>query len=68
MATIKNFEDLKAWQKAREVAGYVYELTPKQKFSRDLVCVIRFKKRQVQSCTILPKDLNQATTPNLRVF
>lgn len=34
MTTIKNFEDLKAWQKAREVAGYVYELTRKQKFSR----------------------------------
>jgi hypothetical protein len=29
MATIRNFEDLKAWQKAREVAGYVYELTRK---------------------------------------
>jgi len=35
MTTIKNFEDLKAWQNAREVAGYVYELTRKQKFSRD---------------------------------
>jgi four helix bundle protein len=35
MTTIKNFEDLKAWQKAREVAGYVYTLTRKQKFSRD---------------------------------
>jgi hypothetical protein len=29
MATIRNFEDLKAWKKAREVAGYVYELTRK---------------------------------------
>jgi four helix bundle protein len=35
MSTIKNFEDLKAWQKARELAGYVYALTRKQKFSRD---------------------------------
>lgn len=35
MTTIKNFEDLKAWQKARELAGYVYELTRKDKFSRD---------------------------------
>jgi len=25
MTTIKNFEELKAWQKARELAGYVYE-------------------------------------------
>ena len=35
MTTIKNFEDSKAWQKARELAGYVYSLTRKQKFSRD---------------------------------
>ena len=35
MTTIKNFEELKAWQKARELAGYVYELTRKELFSRD---------------------------------
>jgi four helix bundle protein len=35
MSTIKNFEDLKTWQKARKMAGYVYTLTRKQKFSRD---------------------------------
>ncbi|MBK9923895.1 MAG: four helix bundle protein [Anaerolineales bacterium] len=35
MATIKNFEELTSWQKARELAGYVYELTRRDKFSRD---------------------------------
>ena len=35
MTTIKNFEDLIAWQKARELAGNVYELTRHDKFSRD---------------------------------
>ena len=35
MTTIKNFEELKAWQKARELAGYVYEMTRYDKFSRD---------------------------------
>jgi len=35
MTTIKNFEDLKAWQKARELAGCAYTLTRKQKFARD---------------------------------
>lgn len=35
MTTIQNFEDLKAWQKARELAGTIYTLTRKQKFSRD---------------------------------
>ena len=35
MATIKNFEELKAWQKARELAGSIYELARHEKFSRD---------------------------------
>ncbi len=35
MTTINNFEELKSWQKARELAGYVYELTRKDMFSRD---------------------------------
>ena len=35
MTTIKNFEELKAWQKARELASYIYGLTRKERFSRD---------------------------------
>lgn len=35
MTNIKNFEELIAWQKSRELAGYVYELTRQDKFSRD---------------------------------
>jgi four helix bundle protein len=35
MTTIKNFEELIAWQKARELAGNVYKLTRQDKFSRD---------------------------------
>ncbi|MCZ2127033.1 MAG: four helix bundle protein [Anaerolineales bacterium] len=35
MATVKNFEELNSWQKARELARCVYELTRKEKFSKD---------------------------------
>ena len=35
MASINNFEELKSWQKARELAGYIYQLTRQDKFSRD---------------------------------
>jgi len=35
VSTIKNFEDLDSWKKARELAGYIYALTRKEKFSRD---------------------------------
>lgn len=35
MTTIKNFEELDSWKQARELAGYVYALTRKEKFSHD---------------------------------
>ena len=33
--TIKNFEDIESWKKARELAGYIYVLTQKESFARD---------------------------------
>ena len=35
MATIKKFEDLISWRKARELTRYIYHLTRKEKFSKD---------------------------------
>ena len=35
MATFKRFEDIKAWQKAREATKAVYEATADIRFSRD---------------------------------
>ena len=35
MATIKKFEDIEAWQKARELAKTIYDITAAGKFSRD---------------------------------
>lgn len=35
MATVRRFEDLEVWQKAREISKYVYNLTCYEKFSKD---------------------------------
>ena len=35
MTTIQNFEELRSWIKAHELAGCIYELTRRDKFSRD---------------------------------
>lgn len=35
MATIQRFEDLQSWQKARQLANAVYELTNQSGFARD---------------------------------
>ncbi|MFH0888371.1 MAG: four helix bundle protein [Planctomycetota bacterium] len=35
MGTIKRFEDIEAWQKARELVKDIYDLTSKGNFARD---------------------------------
>jgi four helix bundle protein len=35
MATIENFEDIKRWQRARELTNLIYDLTSVTPFSRD---------------------------------
>ncbi|HEY3313179.1 MAG TPA: four helix bundle protein [Anaerolineales bacterium] len=35
MTPFKNFEEMESWQKARKLAGMVYELTRREQFSRD---------------------------------
>ena len=35
MATFKRFEEIKAWQKAREITKKVYLLSNKDKFAKD---------------------------------
>ncbi|MCO6451380.1 MAG: four helix bundle protein, partial [Caldilineales bacterium] len=35
MAAIERFEDIKAWQKGRELTNAVYEIATTQEFARD---------------------------------
>jgi len=35
MATFKKFEEIKAWQKARQLTTRIYKITSEQRFSRD---------------------------------
>jgi four helix bundle protein len=39
MTTIKNFEDLRCWQTARELCQLIYKFTRKEKFSKDFSLV-----------------------------
>ena len=36
MATFKRFEDIKAWQKARELTNLIYQVTGDGRFAKDL--------------------------------
>ena len=44
MATIEKFEDLIGWQKARQFAHEVYELTCLEKFSRDFSLIDQIRR------------------------
>ncbi len=44
MATIKRFEDLEVWQRAREVCRRVKALTDKEKFSKDFTLKDQIKR------------------------
>lgn len=35
MATLKRFEEIQAWQKARRITRMIYELTAQDRFARD---------------------------------
>jgi four helix bundle protein len=35
MAKIERFEDLQSWQKARQLANFIYDLTEHQNFAKD---------------------------------
>jgi four helix bundle protein len=39
MATILNFEDLKVWQKSRELCKHIFDLTSSGKFVRDFALI-----------------------------
>ncbi|MBU2578516.1 four helix bundle protein [Patescibacteria group bacterium] len=49
MATIKKFEDLIAWQKARILVKYIYALTQKIEFKKDLGLKSQIQRAVVSS-------------------
>ena len=47
MATIKRFEDIKAWQRARELAQIVYQTSSAGEFARDFGLRDQFRRTAV---------------------
>ncbi|MBI5212838.1 MAG: four helix bundle protein [Nitrospirae bacterium] len=41
------FEDLNVWQKARELVGFIYELTKKKDFARDYALVDQVRRASI---------------------
>ncbi len=50
MATIKRFEDLDAWKKARELSKKIFELTDKGSFKQDFALINQINS---SSCSVM---------------
>jgi len=68
MATIERFEDLECWQKARELCRYVYELTCKDKFSKDFTLVNQIRGSSGSSMDNISEGFDRGGNKEFRQF
>ncbi|KPK87282.1 MAG: four helix bundle protein [Bacteroides sp. SM23_62_1] len=59
MATIKKFEELECWKKCRELCKKVYELTNKEKFSKDFSLVWQVRKSSGSAMDNIPEGFER---------
>jgi hypothetical protein len=57
MTTITRFEEIEAWQTARELTKRVYSVTDEGKISRDYGLKDQIRRASVSVMAISPKDL-----------
>ena len=65
---IKRFEDLECWKLAREFVKYIYKLTRKQKFSRDLRLVGQITNASVSIMNNIAEGWASQSNPELMRF
>ena len=57
MATIKRFEDLECWQKARKFVNLVYQLTKKDRFKKDFELVRQVRASAVSTMANIAEEM-----------
>ena len=63
--TIQNFEDIKSWQKARELTSKIYEITSSGGFSKDYGLRDQIQRASVSIMAISQKVLVRTATMSL---
>jgi len=64
MATIKRFEDIEAWQTARELAHHVYHISTKGAFSKDFALRDQMRRAAVSVMSNIAEGF-ESRTPGL---
>jgi four helix bundle protein len=62
MATIKRFEDIEAWKKARELTRKVYALSKKEPFSRDFALRDQIRRAAVSAMSNIAEGFERGGT------
>ena len=68
MATFKTFEDIAAWQRARELTKEVYRLTSKDNFSRDFGLKDQIRRASVSIMSNIAEGFERSGTGEFAHF
>ena len=68
MSSVKRFEDLVCWQKARELVKAIYNLTRKPSFSRDLSLKDQIQRAGVSIMSNLAEGFERGTKDEFLYF
>ena len=68
MATVEKFEDIQAWQMARELAKYVYVLTNKDEFKREFSLKDQIKRSSGSAMDNIAEGFDRSSSKDFRRF
>ena len=68
MATFKKFEDIAAWQKARELIRQIYKLTSTKDFSRDFGLKDQIRRASVSIMSNIAEGFERSSTGEFTHF
>lgn len=68
MAKIEKFEDIKAWQEARELVKEVYSLTSKSSFDKDYAFKDQIRRASVSTMSNIAEGFLRVLTTRLSTF
>lgn len=68
MATFHRFEDIQAWQKAREVTKIVYEITTSERFARDYGLKDQIRRASVSIMANIAEGFGRKTNKDFAHF
>lgn len=68
MATFKRFEDIEAWQGAREIAGRIYTLSKPGSFARDFMLRDQVRRAAVSVMAIIAEGFGRGGNREFLLF